>query len=160
MSLLRITIVYIHIYFPPRYFGDAIFKDSNAYLIMYETINNDIIRKLCRRVYNTVFPFMKEAQGIQWNNFRYRYAVFSLCQSWGLRSSLSVCCSFVCVLFIALKRNNACSVIQYCAVSRFHFLPFFFSCYFVYISRVSFNVLLLIFVVLLLIFVIFISYLC
>lgn len=52
---------------------------------MYETINNDIIRKLCRRVYNTVSPFMKEAQGIQWNNFRYRYAVFSL-ESWGFAS--------------------------------------------------------------------------
>lgn len=101
------------------------FKGSNAYLIMRKTINNDIIRKVCRRVYNTVSPFMKEARGIQWNNFRYRYAVFSLYRSWGGFAFLYAAVPYA--FCSSLKRNNACSVIiQYCAVSRFHFLPVFF----------------------------------
>lgn len=119
----------------PFIFRGAMFKVSNAYLIMYKTINNDIIRKICGRVYNTIFPFMKEAQSIQWNNFDIDTPYFRYAGVGVLRFSLLVCCNPVCVLFIVEAKQCLWRYPILRAVSRFHFLPFFFSYYFVYISH-------------------------
>jgi len=95
------------------------------HLIVNKAINNVLFGRYASVFTTPYTPFIKEARGSQWNNFRYRYAVFSPYWWDWFRASL---CRYAAVPYAfcsSLMRNNACGVIQY-RMTRFDFLPSFF----------------------------------